>query len=552
MPATFSSKNIRPPIQDQISELQRKIQLLEGDRSAQYESSQCLIKKNREKILQLRQENKLLHRKLAEALAGDEQVIRDAFQSRSSEMAAYRNMSGKAVVQVLDQKVCDKVKKLNALKHMTKTQRRRLEELNTEYSTVRATRPGLQTDGVATNEGDFADVQPQKNLRVLENRLEKAQLKCQEAEHIMKSYQKLKEHLQEESLTFQSQLDELECEIIRQKQELRDLQLMNNNAHQAKDTAKTELQHKELMVHGERRERELVLNRYKKHAEEQKAQTDRGERRAQRVALHTDELSSELQRSGTAEGENDKTISSFEEAFTRITEATGVTDTQEVVDRFLSQRDTHTHLEQMKVQNELELQRLKEERDTVQTQYQDMKYSGETKLTHGRRVLEESVSQLQREEQRRDAAKETLDRITHTLNTVSNAVEHLCDKLQHITLQDAPVQRECVSPVSVVDLLREAELKLMQLQDGLQGRDIHTLMKEMEEQEFHASIEGKLPDYNTRITLPDNQRAGPFEEDSGDDDGDVITRTSLKRQSQLIIDLKTKRKIRLRKKKSKL
>ncbi|GAA6085312.1 coiled-coil domain-containing protein 151 isoform X2, partial [Tachysurus ichikawai] len=221
--ATFRSKNM---VHDQISELQRKIQLLEGERSAQYESSQCLIKKNKEKILQLRHENKLLHRKLAEALAGDEQVIRDAFHAHSSEKAAYRNMSAKAAVQVLDQKVCDKVKKLNALKHVTNIQHHRLEELNTEYNTVRATRPGLLTDGVA------------KNLRVLENRLEKAQLKCQETEHIMRSYQKLKEHLQEESLMFQSKLDELECEIIQQKQELKDLQLMNNNAHQAKDTAK--------------------------------------------------------------------------------------------------------------------------------------------------------------------------------------------------------------------------------------------------------------------------------------------------------------------------
>ncbi|XP_017336495.1 coiled-coil domain-containing protein 151 isoform X2 [Ictalurus punctatus] len=514
----------------------------EGDRSAQYESSQSLIKKNREIILQLRQENKLLHRKLAETLAGDEQVIRDAFQSRSSEKAAYRNMSGKEAVQVLDQKVCDKVKKLNALKHMTNTQRHRLEELNTDYNTVRETRPGLLIDGVATN------------LRVLENRLEKAQLKCQEAEHIMKSYQKLKEHLQEESLTFQSQLDELENEIILQKQELRDLQLMNNNAHQAKDTAKAELQRQELMVYGERSDRELTLNRYKKQAEEQKAQTDRGERRTQRVVLHTDELSSEAQRSGVAEGENDKTISSFEEAFQRITEATGVTDIQKVVERFISQRDSHTQLEQLKVQNERELQRLKEERDTVHTQYQDMKYSGETKLTHGRRMLEECESQLHREQQRRDAAKETLDRITHTLNTVSNAVEHLYDKLQHITLQDAPVQRECVSPLPVLDLMQEAELKLMQLQDKLQGCDIHTLIKEMGEQEFHASIEGKLPDYNTRITLPDYQRADLYEEedDSWEDDGDVVTRTSLKRQSQLIIDSRTKRKTRLRKRKSKL
>ncbi|XP_053494131.1 coiled-coil domain-containing protein 151 [Ictalurus furcatus] len=542
MPATFSSKSTRPPIQDQISELQRKIQLLEGDRSAQYESSQSLIKKNREKILQLRQENKLLHRKLAETLAGDEQVIRDVFQSRSSEKAAYRNMSGKEVVQVLDQKVCDKVKKLNALKHMTNTQRHRLEELNTDYNTLRETRPGLLIDGVAMN------------LRVLENRLEKAQLKCQEAEHIMKSYQKLKEHLQEESLTFQSQLDELENEIILQKQELRDLQLMNNNAHQAKDAAKAELQHQELMVYGERSERELTLNRYKKQAEEQKAQTDRGERRTQRVVLHTDELSSEAQGSGVAEGENDKTISSFEEAFQRITEATGVTDIQKVVERFISQRDSHTQLEQLKVQNERELQRLKEERDTVHTQYQDMKYSGETKLTHGRRMLEECESQLHREQQRRDAAKETLDRITHTLNTVSNAVEHLYDKLQHITLQDAPVQRECVSPLPVLDLMQEAELKLMKLQDKLQGCDVHTLIKEMEEQEFHASIEGKLPDYNTRITLPDYQRADLYEEEdnSWEDDGDVVTRTSLKRQSQLIIDSRTKRKTRLRKRKSKL
>ncbi|XP_027012737.2 coiled-coil domain-containing protein 151 isoform X1 [Tachysurus fulvidraco] len=549
--ATFRSKNM---VHDQISELQRKIQLLEGERSAQYESSQCLIKKNKEKILQLRHENKLLHRKLAEALAGDEQVIRDAFHARSSEKAAYRNMSAKAAVQVLDQKVCDKVKKLNALKHATNTQRHRLEKLNTEYNTVRATRPGLLTDGVAMNEVDFTDVQPQKNLRVLENRLEKAQLKCQETEHIMRSYQKLKEHLQEESLMFQSKLDELECEIIQQKQELKDLQLMNNNAHQAKDTAKAELQNQELLVYSERRERELTLNHYKKHTEEQKTQTDRGERRAQRVALHTDDLSSEIQHSGTAEEVNYRTISSFEEAFIRITEATGVTDMQEVVDRFISQCDTYTHLEKMKMQNENELQWLKEERDKLHTQYQDMKYSGETNLTQRRRLLEECVSQLQREQQRQDAAKETVERLTHTLSTVSNAVEHLCNRMQHITLQDAPKQRECVFPLPVLDLLQEAELKLMQLQNELQGHDVHTLIKEMEELEFHASIEGKLPDYNTRITLLDYQRADLHEEDddSEDDDCDVITRMSLKRQSQLIIDSKTKRKTRLRKRKSKL
>jgi uncharacterized protein (UPF0218 family) len=42
------------------------------------------------------------------------------------------------------------------------------------------------------------------------------------------------------------------------------------------------------------------------------------------------------------------------------------------------------------------------------------------------------------------------------------------------------------------------------------------------------------------------------EEESGDDEGDIITRAILKHQSQLIIDSKTKRKTRTKKKKGKL
>ncbi|KAF7711001.1 hypothetical protein HF521_000012 [Silurus meridionalis] len=447
---------------------------------------------------------------MAEALAGDEQVIKEVFKSRSSEKATFRNMPVKDVVQVLDQSVRDKMKKLNTLKHVTNTKRQCLKELNTEYNTLK-THPDLQTAREVTK------------IIEIENRVEEAQLKCQEAEHIMKSYQKLKKHLQEESLLFQPHLDEMECEVIRQKQELRDLQLMNNNAHQAKEAAKVELQSQKSLVYSEKKERKHKLNHYKKLAEEQKIQTDSEER--QMVPLHTDELNSEAQHDVTEEGENDKTVFVFEDAFERITEATGVTDTQEVVNRFLSQCDTHTHLEQMKLQNECELQSLKEERDTIHTQYQDMKFSGETKLNHGRRMLEECVSQLQIEQKRRDAAKETVDRITHTLNTVSNAVKHLCVKLQHITLQ-------------------EAELKLMQLLDKLQGHDLDTLTSEMKEQESHAITEGNLPEDKTCITSTDYQKPdlNEEEEDSEEEDGDVITRTSLKHQSQLIINSMLKKK----------
>ncbi|XP_041723424.1 coiled-coil domain-containing protein 151 isoform X1 [Coregonus clupeaformis] len=556
----FSAEVIKPPLHDQITELQRKIQLLEGDRSAYYEISQSSIKKNRDSILQLRQENKRLHKKLADALAGDEHVIKEAFQSRGNEKAAFRNMSGKAALKVLDQKVCDKMKKLNALKHTTQTYRRRLEDLQTQYQRMKLENRGPERDTERRNEeakseGKAAEEHPQKNLRVLENRLEKAQLKCQEAEHIMRGYLKLKAHLQEESLTFQSQLDKLEAEILRQRQELKDLQVMNSDALLSKDAAKAELQRQEDQMYRERKDRECILTRYKKEAEERKAQAERVERRAQRAAMQPDELSSEAQRSATGLGEEERAISTFEEAFRRIKEATGVTDTQEVVERFISQGDTQQHLEDLKKENHRTLLQLKEDRDRLHKHFQDIKYSGEAKLSSGQQMLEDCKHHLQAEQGRRDAAKERLDWLTRTLNTVRAGVEHLSDKLQHIKLGEGPdPQLPPGSEEYVVELLSQSEQKLLLLQEELQGNDLAAIMKEMEEEEFHASIEGKLPHYNTRIKLPEAQRQDPYdeEEESGDDEGDIITRAILKHQSQLIIDSKTKRKTRTKKKKGKL
>ncbi|XP_048104386.1 coiled-coil domain-containing protein 151 isoform X1 [Alosa alosa] len=559
MPGSYDA--IKLPIHDQIAELQRKIQLLEGDRSAYYESSQSSIRKNKETVLQLRQDNKRLHRKLAEALAGDEQVIKEAFQTRGTERAAYRNMSGKEALKVLDQKVCDRMKKLNALKHTTQTQLKRLEDLRLQYQSLKPENKRSQSGAQSKkeeeekNEGDSVEIHPQKNLRMLENRLEKAQLKCQEAEYIMRGYLKLKTHLQEESLTFQSQLDGLEAEIRRQKQELQDLQVMNNDAVLSKETAKEELQRQEEQVYRERRERERILSFFKKQAEERRAQAERVEKRAQRTAMQPDELSSEAQRSTTGIGEEERAISTFEEAFRRIREATGVTDTREVVERFITQGDTQRHLQELKEENESALLQLKQERDQLQKHFQDTKYSGEAKLSSEQQLLEECQRHLEEEEQRRNVAKEHLDWLNRTLNTVHAGVEHLSDKLQHIHLAEG--ERPLLDASSedyVLELLTQAEQKLQLLQEELQGKDLATLTKEMEEEDFYASIEGKLPNYNTRIQLPETQRQDPYdeEEDSGNDESDIITRTTLKRQSQLIVDSKTKRKPRPKKKKGKL
>ncbi|KAG5853857.1 hypothetical protein ANANG_G00031040 [Anguilla anguilla] len=492
MPGPFEFEGIKPSLRDG-ADLQRKIQLLEGDRSAYYESSQSAIKKNKDVILQLRQENKRLHKKLADALTGDEQVIKDAFQSRGMEIAPFRNKSGKAALQILDQKVCDRMKKLNALRHSAETRRRRLEELQQQYDSIQAQAQAPQHSGphlcpgrertcaVPVCTGHCTVFSPSPGRPGLSP--------------------------QDESLTFQSQLDRLEAEILRQRQELQDLQVMKNDANLSKDVARAELQRQEELVYKERRERDGILACYKKQAEELKAHSERLERRAQRTAMHPDELSSEAQRSAAAVAEEDKVIHTFEEAFHRIKEATGVTDTHEVVERFISQGDTQKHLEKLKEENERTLVQLKEERDQLQAQFQELKYSGEAKLSSGQQMVEECEGHLQREQEKRDEASERLEALTRTLNAVRAGVDHLSDKLQHIKMKGKPSKTQ-VSPSSdeyALELLTQSELRLASLVDLLQGKDLAAILKEMEEEEFQTSIEGKLPQYNMRIQLPERR-----------------------------------------------
>ncbi|KAM9363879.1 coiled-coil domain-containing protein 151 [Symphorus nematophorus] len=545
----FSADTIKPPLHDQITEMQRKIQLLEGERTAYYESSQSTIKRNTETIRQLRQENKRQYRRLAEANAGDENVIKVAFHNRGTEKDAYRNMSGKAAVTTLDQRVLSKMKRLNALKHTTQTHQHHLEELKTKYQRMKSEGSGGAQSADARTQKKEEDTM---KLRALENSLEKTQFKYKAAENIMTKYHNLKRQLQEESLTFQGQLDSLEAEILKHREELHNMQVMNNNAQLSKEAAKAELQQQEELLYKERKDREHIIASYREKVE---AQAKKVDRRAQRTTMQPDELSSEAQRSTPrVAGEEEKAISTFEEAFRRIKEATGVTDIQEIVERFTSQKETHQHLENLREENEKVLQQLKEQKKLLNQQFQDMKYSGEAKFSSDQQMLEECEQQLQAQQQRLDASKERLDWLVKTLSTVRAGVEHLADKLQHITLsEDLAADVSPESDEFVLELITQCELKLQLLQEELQGKDLAAIMKEMEEEEFYVQIEGKLSAYNTRVRLPEDQRLDLFndEEESEEDEADIISREALKRQSQLIIDSKSKKKS-WKKKKGKL
>lgn len=534
---------------EEIEELKKKLALLDGDRKAYYESSQWTMKKNKDTISKLREKNKRLRFELAKKKAGDEQVIDDAFKEKDPQRhCAMRGMSGKAAITKLDQQVCEAEKKLNACKHQKNTREKKLAALETEYNQLIKDAEEVSS----TDTGESAEAQ---KLRSLENGLDKMILKVNEAKKIKTIYEGLLEQLKEERRTWPNQLNNLEKAICAQREELEELNAMNHDAQIAREAAKAELTKLEQSVYERKKERERELSHYKKQAEEKKDHAEKVEKRLQRSSLQQEDLTE--QKAVLSGEEQERKITTYEEAMNKIKDTTGVSDIKEVVQRFLSQGDTQKHLDTLKMNNEKMLVRLKEEKEKLRMEYEEMKYSGEAKLSSGQRMLEEFQQRLGNEEKRCLDAKDRQERANKTLVNVKAGIEHLADKLQHLKAPKGHVPQAQLSPTSdeyILDLLGTCEQKLLKLTDDLGGKDISDVMKEIEDAEFRATMENKLPQFNTRVKLPttsDRMAVYDDDEDSGEDE-DVLSRNAIKRYSQQLVDSKTKKhKPRNRKRKTK-
>jgi len=476
---------------------------------------------------------------LAKNIAGNEKVINDAFrQEDPARHCAMRGMSGMEAIAKLDQQVCETKKQLNNLDHQCRMREQKLALLQTEYTQMMKDKK-MVTETISGRSEDS------QQLRILENRLDKMHLKLNEAHKIRSTYVQILEEQSIERRKWPNQLDALEQGIKEQNEELKRLHVMYKDAQNARTTARNELGKLEQTVIESKRTREAQLKSYKIQAQEKKEHAENIEKRMQQRAIAT----REDHRSGLVSSgkEQEEKIMTYEEHMSTIKDATGVSDIQEVVQRFLSQSATQEHLKSWRHANEKSLNRLKDEEEKLQTEFEDLKYSGEAKMSSGQRMLEELQERVKMAKSKCGESMQQEVQINKTLIDVRTGVEHLCSKLYPLKLPKSQLslqtQLSTTSETYVLDLLAICEQKLIKLVDELSGRDIQDVIKEMEDADYRISTESKIPSINTRIRLPrlnEDMTAFEDDDDSGDED-DYFSRNSIKANSQQIVDAKTRK-----------
>lgn len=163
----------------------------DGDKKAYKESSQWAMKQNKDLISQLREENKLLRSRLSKRLRADDDIIAEVFQTHKLRIPAeLRGINGDVAAQKFDQSVCDLIKRRNAIQHLKKSREETLTNLEAEIQQMASDTEILSS---TPNEVSLNT----KNLRQLENSLDKAVIKNNEAKHIKKTYESIIQKLQE-------------------------------------------------------------------------------------------------------------------------------------------------------------------------------------------------------------------------------------------------------------------------------------------------------------------------------------------------------------------
>jgi len=118
-----------------------------------------------------------------------------------------------------------------------------------------------------------------RNIRMLENRLDKAMIKYNEAQSIRKTYEQIVKRLKEERIGFDNQLAALERTFSAKQRDYEELLLLSGDANHAREVAQAELERVRGGYEEERRRRESELRERHQVVQLRKQMQERIERR---------------------------------------------------------------------------------------------------------------------------------------------------------------------------------------------------------------------------------------------------------------------------------
>jgi hypothetical protein len=526
-------------LNEQIDDLRERMRLLQGDRKVNIDVLEANKNSNKDEIKRLRVENKDLRVKgaqLQRASAMEEagQEVRHVEREIERLRKQYDELANKSVKcrMTLDT-MMDEVKDL---------------ELDSK-------RPHME------------DNEHTRRIRALENKLDKAMIKYNEAQSIRKTYEQIVRRLREERVGFDNQLGAIERTMGAKQRDYEELLLLQGDANHARETALGELDRVRAGYQEERVKREKELRSTHQMVQSRRQIIERMKHRdkVRKSLAGQDDFDTKTQSQVNAATQKLLTnermdarskIDIFENAFRKIKEATGVSDVNEVIQKIISQESSTENLISLTRENQSKIENLNDHKRKLKAKVEEIKYSG-VGGGHRRKMVDDHEDQLANSSARLERSRLKYERLCKGLIAMKAGVGHLQEKLE-VVRDDVGGKRIELSDETVAEVLRECELGLVALSKRIKAGEeekkrsnlfaiapaaTYGYADEDRDLDEEAELAASRP-YNQRIAL------SLYDDDDGDDGGgnmggeepsldqhdeDELTRDKVKRASQQIL-----------------
>jgi chromosome segregation ATPase len=285
-----------------------------------------------------------------------------------------------------------------------------------------------------------------KQIQILENRLDKALKRYNEALANNKRLRENIDNLRRERLVYDQIYKKLEKELAEKKKEMARIIEISNKAYEARDAAQSEMQALKAQADKEQSDFEAEWKELGKMIEQDRKMKDFMKKEREKLSQqeHRGDMTVEQEQSlkkkvlrgnwGIAKDKASihasmEKVQSYEEAFAKIQAATGIEDIDELVTTFINAEDQNFAL--FNYVNELngECEKLEEQIADIKAEIEKYKGQGLNTDNQRKKILKDLEDRLQRTEAKAEQYEKKYEAAMKTVNALKVGIQSIFNKI---------------------------------------------------------------------------------------------------------------------------
>ncbi|KAJ3196250.1 Coiled-coil domain-containing protein 63 [Irineochytrium annulatum] len=467
------------PAEIELQKLQRQYRIMEGDRKAYSEESRIVISKQRYGAVLGKNSDRLgaVNRATIEKLKRDFQHLHDELRllEQRNEDRRKNGIQSKKAEFMADQagrKMLALYYSLEEVAHVfADTFQKKIRQIMGEISILDNETALLDRD-IDQQRADLGGVNAamqnsdaiEKQIRVLENRLDKALVKFNKSLAVNKRLRSTIDNLRRERLVFDNIYRKFERELMEQKKQMAEIIEMSNSAYEARDEAQAKI-----IALREKAEKEYQAYIQEIKELDRALEQDRKlkEFMATKVSDRTEKLEGQNQDgTGARKHHHEKdsftnkfpsqdilteSLDTYEKAFTEIRKVTGTSDIGELVQRFKAVEDQNFSLFNYVNEINNEIEKMAEEIVEIQRRIDAMKVEGVAAEEERKRIMRGLEDNLNTCSERCLAYESQYTQTTYLIEELRRGIEQLIVLFQNTTLPSTAPKAEAAEPAPTTD-----------------------------------------------------------------------------------------------------